>query len=230
MVQAFAAAANRAKMAGFDGVQIHAAHGYLLSSFLSPYFNKRRDEYGGTVENRARFLLEVVRAVFTAVGDNFPVLVKINANDFLPGGFSLTDMLKTAGLLETTGIHAIELSGGTPESGKFNPPRRGKLFSEDEGYYKEDARHLKEKISIPVILVGGIRSFKVAQSFLQEKICDYIAMSRPLIREPDLISRWQSGNTKASRCISDNQCYRPIRVGKGLYCLTKERDKPHKSH
>lgn len=121
-VDAFGRAASLAKNAGFDGVKIHAAHGYLLSSFLSPHYNHRRDDYGGTVENRVRFLLEVLQAVWGSVGSDFPVLIKMNVNDFLPDGLIVNDMLKTAALLEKVGVTAIELSGGTIESGKMIPP------------------------------------------------------------------------------------------------------------
>jgi 2,4-dienoyl-CoA reductase-like NADH-dependent reductase (Old Yellow Enzyme family) len=224
VAEAFGTAAGRAKKAGFDGVQVHAAHGYLLSSFLSPYFNKRSDEYGGTVENRARFLLEVLQAIFVAVGDDFPIIVKMNAADFLPGGFSAQDMVQTAALLEGAGVDAIELSGGTAFSDKCIPSRRGKLSPDEEGYYKEEAKKYKEKIAVPLILVGGFRSLEISEKFLQEGICDFISLCRPLIREPELINRWKSGDTRPSTCISDNLCYRPIREGKGLYCLTEKRE------
>jgi 2,4-dienoyl-CoA reductase-like NADH-dependent reductase (Old Yellow Enzyme family) len=228
IVEAFGAAAKRAQKAGFDGIQVHAAHGYLLSSFLSPYYNQRRDEYGGTVENRARFLLEVLKAVFREAGDNFPVLVKMNAADFMPGGLSVQDMLQTAALLEKAGVDAIELSGGTLHSGKCIPSRLGRLLPEEEGYYKGEAKKYKEKIKVPLILVGGIRSLEVTEKFLQEGICDYIALCRPLIREPELINRWKSGDKRPASCISDNLCYQPIREGKGVYCLTEEREKAKK--
>lgn len=221
---AFARAAGLARRAGFDGVQIHAAHGYLLSSFLSPHYNQRSDEYGGTVENRARFLLDVARAVLHTTGHDYPVLVKMNVNDFLPGGLSVSDMLKTASFLERAGITAIELSGGTLESGKLIPARPGKIKPDAEGYYKEDARYYKEKIHLPLILVGGFRSLPVAQVFIEEGICDFIAMSRPFIREPGLISRWKSNETGPSSCVSDNLCFQPVRAGKGLYCLAAVRE------
>ncbi len=223
-VDAFALAATLAKNAGFDGVQIHAAHGYLLSSFLSPHYNHRHDEYGGTVENRARFLLEVLRAVRGAAGLDFPVLVKMNVNDFLPNGLNVSDMLKTAALLEEASVTAIELSGGTMQSGNLIPARPGAISPEDEGYYKEDARYFKEKIGVPLILVGGFRSLGIAENFLQEGIADFIAMSRPFICEPDLIARWRKDDKKPSSCNSDNLCYMPVRTGKGLYCLTKVRE------
>jgi 2,4-dienoyl-CoA reductase-like NADH-dependent reductase (Old Yellow Enzyme family) len=225
VAEAFGAAAGRAKKAGFDGVQVHAAHGYLLSAFLSPYFNKRRDEYGGTMENRARFLLEVLQAIFAAVGDDFPVIVKMNADDFLPGGFSAQEMVQTAALLEGAGVDAIELSGGTAFSGKCLPSRLGKLLPEEEGYYKQEAQKYKERIGIPLLLVGGFRSLEICEQFVQEGIGDLIALCRPLIREPKLIARWKAGDTRPSTCISDNLCYRPVREGKGLYCLTERREK-----
>lgn len=221
---AFARAAQLARRAGFDGVQIHAAHGYLLSSFLSPHYNQRSDEYGGTVENRARFLLDVALAVLQAAGRDYPVLVKMNVNDFLPGGLSVSDMLKTAAFLERAGITAIELSGGTLESGKLIPARPGKIKPDAEGYYKEDARYFKEKIRLPLILVGGFRSLSVAQAFIEEGICDFVAMARPFIREPDLINRWKSDPSGPALCLSDNLCYQPVRAGKGLYCLAAVRE------
>lgn len=113
VTNAFAQAAERAKKAGFDGVQIHAAHGYLLSQFLAPFFNKREDEYGGNIENRARLVLAILKHIRASVGNDFPVLIKINSEDFLDGGLTLDDMLHVAVLLEQAGIDAIELSGGT---------------------------------------------------------------------------------------------------------------------
>lgn len=224
-VKAFANSSRLVKEAGFDGVQIHAAHGYLLSSFLSPHYNTRRDEYGGTAENRSRFLLEVVQAVRASTGSNFPVLVKMNANDFLANGIGIDDMIYTATALETSGVSAIELSGGTPESGKMIPARPGSIKPEGEGYYREEARYFKKNVGIPLILVGGFRTLSVAEQFLQEGICDFIAMARPFICEPDLIMRWKNRGQNYSSCNSDNLCYLPVHAGKGLYCLTQVRKK-----
>ncbi|MHB8138408.1 MAG: NADH:flavin oxidoreductase [Smithellaceae bacterium] len=228
-VKAFANASGLAKQAGFDGVQIHAAHGYLLSSFLSPHYNHRRDEYGGTAENRTRFLLEVLRAVRSSVSEDFPVLIKMNVNDFLRDGLNINDTIHTAAVLETAGVTAIELSGGTVESGKMVPARPGMIKSENEGYYKEDARYFKEKIGIPLILVGGFRSLSVTEKFIQDGICDFIAMARPFICEPDLIARWKSRDQNHSSCNSDNLCYLPVHTGKGLYCLNQVRAATNKT-
>lgn len=227
-VKAFASASYLVKEAGFDGVQVHAAHGYLLSSYLSPHYNSRHDEYGGTAENRSRFLLEVVQAVRASTGGNFPVLVKMNVNDFLVNGICIDDVIDTAAAMEAAGVTAIELSGGTPESGKMIPARPGGIKPENEGYYKEEAKYFKGKISLPLILVGGFRTLSVAEKFLQDGICDFIAMARPFICEPDLIIRWKSHEQTYSSCNSDNLCYRPVHAGKGLYCLTQVRKKTGK--
>lgn len=227
IIVAFARAAQRAKEAGFDGVQLHAAHGYLLNQFLSPYFNSRLDDYGGSAENRARAPVEVVRAVRAAVGKNFPVLMKINSEDFLEGGLRVRDSVEAGELLEKAGLDALEVSGGTALSGKLVPSRRGIQSEQKEAYFKEAARAFKERLRVPVILVGGIRSFEVAEKVVEEGYADYISMSRPLIREPDLIRRWASGDRSKARCVSDSLCFEPGRAGEGVYCVTerKQRDR-----
>ena len=224
IIEDFGRAAARAKKAGFDGVQIHAAHGYLMSQFLSPFYNKREDEYGGELENRARIVLEVVRMIRDQVGEKFSILIKMNSEDFLPGGLSVKEMVRVAAMLEKTGVDAIEMSGGTVSSGKYTPVRRGKLNSpEKEVYYREAAIQYKERIMIPLLLVGGIRSFEVAQKLVKDGLTDYIAFCRPLIREPGLINRWKSGNTAGSTCRSCNLCFKPIMEGRGIHCLREEK-------
>lgn len=219
-IVSFRDAAIRAHKAGFDGVQIHAAHGWLLSQFLSTFFNKRTDEYGGSLENRARFVLEVTKSIREAVNKNFAVLVKINSDDYLPGGFNIDEMLKVSVMLEKAGVDAIEVSGGTigallmgNPDGSFSP------VSKKEVYYSEAAKKLKEKVRIPVILVGGIRTFETADELIKSGVADYISLCRPLIREPDLIKKWKSGNLKKSDCISDSACFQPGMEGKGVHCV-----------
>jgi len=223
-IQSFVDAAQRSQQAGFDGVQIHAAHGYLLSQFLSPYFNKRTDEYGGSVENRTRIVLAILTGIKAALGRMFPVLVKINCDDYINGGLTVEQMLQIARMLEEAGIDGIELSGGTVyAASQYNPVRRGKLKSEeDEGYYREAAKLYKDGIGVPLILVGGIRSYSVAESLIQEGTADYISLSRPFIREPHLIARWKSGDRQKSECRSCNLCFKPIRDNKGMYCAFEE--------
>jgi len=223
-VKAFAEGARRAKKAGFDGVQIHAAHGYLLSQFLSGYYNRRQDEYGGNVENRARFLLEVIKEVRKAVGENYPIMVKINSDDYLDGGFCPEEMLSVSMMLENVGIEAIEMSGGTNNEGsRYKFSRTVTLQSdEDEVYYRETAERYKKVCNVPLVLVGGIRSYGVADELVSSGTCDLIAMSRPFIREPHLVNRWGSGDTRPAACISCNACFRPARRGEGLYCVVED--------
>lgn len=225
LASAFARAAERAKAAGFDGVQIHAAHGYLLSQFLSPAFNRREDAYGGPIEKRARALLEVLGRVRAAVGKDFPVLVKLNSEDFLEGGLTAADALSAAVLLEEAGIDAIELSGGTLISKRLSPSRAGIKSEEQEAYFQDAARTFKKKIRVPLILVGGIRSFAVAERLVDEGTADYISMSRPFIREPHLVRRWVEGDLRKAACLSDNQCFGPGMAGEGIFCVVDRKEK-----
>lgn len=225
IVKAFGQAARRSKEAGFDGVQIHAAHGYLLSQSISPAFNNRIDSYGGSVENRAKFLLEVLQEVRAIVGPDFPILVKMNSRDFLEGGLTLKDSLKVGAMLQEQGVDAIELSGGTFVSGKLNPSREGITSEEKEAYFREEAKVFKDKLKVPLILVGGNRSFQLAERLVKEGYADYISMSRPFIREPDLVKRWASGDLRKAACLSDNQCFGPTMTGDGIYCVVEKKQK-----
>jgi 2,4-dienoyl-CoA reductase-like NADH-dependent reductase (Old Yellow Enzyme family) len=224
VVKSYSAAAKRAQNAGFDGVQIHAAHGYLLSQFLSPAFNRRDDAYGGDIRHRARAVVEVLQQIRQAVGREYPVLVKMNCRDFIENGLTAEDSLEVGAMLESEGIDAIELSGGVLVGGKLSPSRMGIKSEEKEAYFQNEAKAFKEKIRVPLILVGGNRSFQVAERLINEGIADYISMCRPLIREPDLINRWRAGDLSKAACVSDNMCFRPAQKGEGIYCLTEERE------
>jgi 2,4-dienoyl-CoA reductase-like NADH-dependent reductase (Old Yellow Enzyme family) len=224
LVAAFSGAAVRAKEAGFDGVQIHSAHGYLLSQFLSPAFNQRTDDCGGPIENRSRLHLQILAAVREAVGPHYPVLIKMNAEDFIPNGLTLEDSLQVGRMLAQGGIDAIELSGGI----LTNPPntsqsRAGIRKEEDEAYFREAASAFRENLDVPLILVGGIRSLEVAEKLLEAGIADYLSMSRPFIREPGLINRWKQGDRRKAACLSDNQCFAPALAGEGIYCVTERK-------
>lgn len=222
IIDLFGKGAVRARKAGFDGVQIHAAHGYLLSQFLSPFYNKRSDEYGGCTENRARIVMEVVECIRDSVGVEYPLLIKINSEDFVDGGLSQEEMLHIAGMLEKNGVDSIELSGGTPYSGKYRAFRKGRTGSNDEPYYKDAAIRYKKEIEVPLMLVGGIRSYQAAESLVEEGITDYISLCRPLIREPRLILRWKSGFRASSACLSDNLCMKNAIDGTGLSCVWED--------
>ena len=224
LVQAFAAAATRAKAAGFDGVQIHAAHGYLLSQFLTPHYNRRQDGYGGDIKNRSRIILEVLQAVREAVGKDFPVLIKLNSRDDVENGLTLDDSLQTAALLARAGLDAVELSGGHLTGGRMSPSRMVKS-PDQEAYFQEEARAFKKTIDLPLILVGGNRSLETSEVLVNQGVADYISMSRPFIREPDLVKRWQAGDRRPALCRSDNACFKPGMEGKGIYCVTAEREK-----
>ncbi len=223
VVKSFVEAGLRAREAGFDGVQIHAAHGYLLSQFLSPVHNRRKDAYGGTIENRSRALSEVVKGIRSAAGKDYPVFVKMNCRDFLDGGLDLKDSLAAGRILQEHGIHAIELSGGTFAAGRLGPIRIGINSEKKEAYFREEARTFKEQLQVPLILVGGIRSIGLAERLIGEGYADYISMSRPFIREPNLIARWKSGDRRKAACISDNRCLSSAISGGGFYCVQREK-------
>ncbi len=222
-VEAFGKAAGRACEAGFDSIQIHAAHSYLLSQFLSPAFNHRTDAYGGSIENRARIILEVLEAIRRRVGRDYPVLIKMNCRDCLEGGLELEDALQAGAMLQQAGVDAIEVSGGTFASGDLMPVRTGIVTEADEAYFQTEARAFKQRIGIPIILVGGIRSFPVVERLVNDHVADYISMCRPFIREPGLINRWQSGDLSKATCLSDSKCLRPALAGKGVYCVVEKR-------
>jgi 2,4-dienoyl-CoA reductase-like NADH-dependent reductase (Old Yellow Enzyme family) len=219
VTDAFAEAIRRAQEAEFHGVQIHAAHGYLLSSFLSPYTNKRDDQYGGSTENRVRILREIHEKSTKKVGEDFPILVKINTTDFLPGGMDIQEAAKSAEILEKIGFAAIETSGGmweavTQGQEKLGwppvilPEARTEIKSKDqEAYFLPAAKALRETIDCPIILVGGLKSFDRIEQILESGSADFVSLSRPLIRQPDLPNLWLSGSgPKRAECISCNAC------------------------
>ncbi len=222
IVAAFAAAAQRAREYGGDAVQLHGAHGYLINQFLSPLTNRRSDKYGGSIANRCRFLLEVYRAVRQAVGNDFPVLIKLSGCDFLEGGLSAEEALFAARALVLEGIDAIEVSGGTAASGSRTPVRTKIDTVDQEGYHLELARGIKTAVGGTVFSVGGFRSHAVAQQALAAGI-DAIALSRPLIREPALPARWQGGDTARATCISCNGCFRPGLKEGGIRCVVEDK-------
>jgi 2,4-dienoyl-CoA reductase-like NADH-dependent reductase (Old Yellow Enzyme family) len=227
-VQAFADGAARAKRAGLDAVQLHAAHGYLISQFLSPARNLRTDKYGGSIENRARFLFQAYRAVRKAVGKDFPVLVKLNAKDFVRGGFLERDALFVTRKLDKMGIDAIEISGGIPAAGDLSPARTKIRKVSDEAYFRSAAGKIRKQVSVPIILVGGVRSLQAINQILKKGDADLVSMSRPLIREPHLIRRWGQGDEKKAKCISCNQCFGAAASREGVHCVVERRLKKRK--
>ncbi len=156
LIESFADDSLRAKKSGFDGVQFHAAHGYIYSQFLSPYYNKRTDEYGENIENRARIIFETLAAVRRKVGRDFPVLIKINYSDFIEDGFSFEDCKYVCKRLEELGIDAIEISGVVGAKTEDRTVReKGLKYLENESYFRKYAAEIAEEVNVPVILVGG---------------------------------------------------------------------------
>lgn len=219
LIASFAAAADRGRRAGFDGVQIHAAHGYLVSQFLSPATNRRDDRYGGDLAGRSHFLREIVRSIRASVGERWPVLVKLNGTDNLEGGFDTDEAVEVARMLNDEGVDAIEVSGGTPASGGMTPVRTGIDSREREAYNLPAAVRIKNAVSCPVMVVGGFRSFELVEGVIRRGEVDFVAMSRPFIREPALPRRWQEGNETHARCISCNGCFKPGLKEGGIYCV-----------
>ncbi len=230
-IRDFGDAAARVKEAGFDAVQLHGAHGYLISSFLSPVTNRRRDDWGGDAARRFRFLAEVYRAVRQAVGPDFPILCKMNAKDFIWNGLTPRESFPAAQGLAEMGLDALELSGGIFETllhtcrGGMpmdivaldrNPFVRQCLLTAfrlqkmlipfKEAYFLSYARQLKPTLKIPLILVGGIRTPETAERILETGAADFISMARPLVREPGLPNKWLSGRRDAAQCVSCNRC------------------------
>ncbi len=185
IVRRFAHTARTAKRTGFTGVQVHAAHGYLCSQFLSPRTNVRTDRWGGTLENRARFLREVVRAVRREVGPSFPVAVKLNSADFQKGGFSLEESCRVAGWLVEDGIDLLEISGGTYEA-MSNFGVGHDSTKQREAYFIDSATALRSSVRIPLAITGGFRSRAGMREALQKGELDVIGIARPLCTEPSL--------------------------------------------
>lgn len=225
--EAFAEAARRAREAGFDAVELHAAHGYLLSEFLSPYTNRRTDDYGGNTKQRVKIVREIFDKTLEKVGKDFPISIKMNVDDFLQGGMSLEESKKIAQMLSRMGFAAIETSGGMWETRKRSrhlTTCRTDIRSRDaEAYFLPYVREIKKIVDKPLILVGGIRSLDVAEEILSKGDADFVAMSRPLIREPNLPNKWLKGiRGLTAQCISCNACFGSLNEG-GVRCVQKER-------
>ncbi|MCK4937141.1 MAG: NADH:flavin oxidoreductase [Methanosarcinales archaeon] len=205
-IEDFAQAVRRAQEAGFDAVQLHVAHGFLLSSFISPYTNRRTDDWGGSVENRTRIIARIIIRARELVGQDFPIMAKMNATDgFEDKGLDAPECVEIAVALERAGVCAIEVSGGILEAGEVMS-RPGINAPEKEAYFKDYARMVKQAVGIPVMLVGGMRSRAVMEKMLEGGYADMVALSRPFIREPELVVKFRKGVLEAE-CTSCNGCF-----------------------
>lgn len=243
MVDAFGKAAGRAKEAGFDGVQIHAAHGYLVHQFLARRTNYRRDEWGKGRDGRIRFLVEVYRAIREAVGDDYPIFMKMNVKDYLPGGIAPPYARFVAEAASDLGVDAIEISGGVYETILFMARgripvdtflRRGSSsfrhalqrgvdrlrvpFRFEPAYFRAYAAGVKEVIRCPLILVGGLRDVAMMEEILEKKEADLLALSRPLIRNPNFPAQMKRGAKAESDCLNCNRCLAAVSLDKPLRC------------
>ncbi len=253
LIDKFTIAAQRTQSAGFDAVQLHAAHGYLISQFLSPFTNRRNDEWGGDAERRRRFLYEVYHSIRKAVGADYPILVKLNVTDEVKGGIEVSEVAQTAAALASWGIDGIELSGGFCNDAVFNISRggvpievaqrgqplfkraaiggmlllmKGKVAFEREAYFLDKAIQVARGVNVPISLVGGMRSRQVMEDVLNTGEIDLISLGRPLIREPDLPRRLQTGQADASTCVNCNTCLAELAHEAPLHCYEPYADQP----
>ncbi len=226
LIQKFVATGRRAYESGYDMVQLHAAHGYFLSNFISPYTNRRSDNYGGTNENMARILTEIYDGIKDEVGKKFPVTIKLQTQDFVPGGLEAKQGLEIAKILVDKGFEAIEPSGGISETqiGTKNAyPSRQIKSPEEENYFLPIVKELKPFMkNCKMIMMGGIKNPISAENFLKAGITDFISLSRPLIYEPDLPNRWLNGDLESAKCRSCNSCYVTVFTGP-VYCVVRRK-------
>lgn len=220
IVQQFADAAARAQKAGLDFVELHGAHGYLITQFLSPFSNKRKDEYGGSFENRFRFAKEIVEAVRAAVGDKYPVTIRLSADEMVPGGLRAGDVAKIAAELEKLGVDAIHISVGNYASyaqGYLIPP-----MVMDDGLLIKYAQVIKEAVNIPVITVGKIRTAKMGENAIKKGYADMVAIGRTLLADPEWPNKVKNNQLETiNPCIACNQgCIQRLFSGQQVWCTT----------
>ncbi|MBD3655944.1 NADH:flavin oxidoreductase/NADH oxidase family protein [Marinobacter sp.] len=210
IIRRFARSAEVAKQAGFDGVQIHGAHGYLVSQFLSPHHNQRTDEWGGSAQKRQRFVLEVYRAIRLACGDDFNIGIKLNSADFQRGGFTEDESLAVIEALVAEGIDLVEISGGNYENpamakggdgGEVKASTRAR-----EAYFLAFAEQVRQRVDVPLMVTGGFRTAEGMAGAVASGATDLVGLARPLVVEPDLPRRIMAGHPFAS-------AVRPIRTG-----------------
>ena len=224
IVDAFGDGAKRAREAGFDGVQIHGAHAYLLSQFLSPHTNRRDDKWGGKLENRLRLHREIYQDIRHKVGEDYPVLIKVGVQDGFSGGLEFNEGKLAAHHLAEWGFDALEISQGLRGSGYEETEFKTKINNLDrEAYYRCWCAEIKKKVDVPVMLVGGLRTFDLMEEIVQKKEADLISLSRPLIRNPSLINDWKNGDRYRADCISCNKCLEGLRNGEKLDCVQLKR-------
>ena len=223
IIRAFGDAAKRAREAEFDAVQVHGAHAYLLSQFLSPSANRRGDDWGDAVEKRLRFHREIYRDIRAKVGEDYPVLIKIGVQDGFPGGLEFREGRLAAQLLAQWGFDALEISQGLRGQGYENSEFRTKINSlDDEAYFRHWCKEIKGQVKVPIMMVGGLRTFELMEEVVQKGEADFISMSRPFIREPGIINVWKSGDHHRATCISCHKCFEALLKREALHCVQQK--------
>ncbi len=213
MVDDYARAAGRIVEAGFDAIQLHGAHSWLLSAFLSPATNRRQDEWGGSAIKRARFVREIYRAMRRVVGPEYPILIKLGIKDYHPEGKPTQEGIDVALMLQQDGFDGIEVSEGLEED-FFHHIRRDAMAP----YYVEECRQARKSLSLPLVLVGGMRSLTEMQGILDSGVADAVSLCRPFIMEPHLVRDLREHRSAGSLCTSCNKCMGTMGQGR-LRCV-----------
>lgn len=220
LIKAFIKGAVIAQTAGIDGVELHAAHGYLLNQFLSPYSNQRDDQYGGNFDNRLRILKEIIRGIQQLCGQDYPISVRLSAKEFVAGGLQLADTVKIAKALESYGVSAINVSSGVYESA----PTIVEPGSYAQGWKKELAKTIKANITVPVIAVNNIKTPEVAEQLLSENVCDFIGVARATLADPNWAHKAAIGQSdQITPCIGCLLCFGALQSGKHIICAVNPR-------
>jgi 2,4-dienoyl-CoA reductase-like NADH-dependent reductase (Old Yellow Enzyme family) len=215
LVESYVQAARRLIESGFDAVQLHGAHGWLLSAFLSPVMNKRQDEWGGSSEARSRFVRLIYEGIRKVAGPDYPIMIKLGFKDYHADGKPLFEGIETAIMLESLGMDAIELSEGIE-------PKWGHHIRSDalEPYYREECLKARQALSLPLILVGGMRKLRDMHGVIDDGLADAVSLCRPFINAPDIVRRFKAGTADSSECNSCNGCIERMLEGRFQCVLT----------
>jgi len=226
VVSAFGDASRRVREAGFDAVQVHGAHAYLLSQFLSPYLNRRNDQWGGHLENRLRIHREILKDIRAKAGEDYPLLIKIGVEDGFPGGLEFREGALAARFLAEWGFDAIEISSGLRGKRYEGTEFKTKLGRpEREAYFRGWCKEIKAEVDVPVMMVGGMRTFALMEDVVEKGEADFVSLCRPFIREPFVVNKWRKNSHYKPACISCNQCLDAIFQGNPVQCMQEAKRK-----
>jgi 2,4-dienoyl-CoA reductase-like NADH-dependent reductase (Old Yellow Enzyme family) len=226
IIGAFGDGAKRAREADFDAVQLHGAHAYLPSQFLSPFTNRRNDDWGGSLENRVRLHREIYNDIRAKVGEDYPVLIKLGVQDGFSGGLELGEGSRAAQLLSQWGYDALEISQGLRGKLYEETEFRKKIKSvEHEGYFRNWCREIKNRVNVPVMVVGGLKTFELMEEIIQNKEADFVSLCRSFIRQPGLVNAWKSGRRNRATCISCNKCLEVLKNDENTRCIQDEMER-----